>query len=113
MTYQSYPSSQCYTDKSAYAGDRADNPIFNGGGFVGIMTAEECKNMCDDETMVDEHDRRCVAYEHSSQDPTDVANCGLAWACETTRAWGTGATYTTGIKFIFNAYICYYYSLID
>ena len=82
------------------------------------MTGEECKNMCDDPTNVDEYDRPCVAYEHSSQNASDVANCALAWACESTNTWEGGATYTTGINLTFNAYIGYYsvhisYRLVD
>jgi len=93
--YQAYPYMQCYTNTAKYSGDRPDNPIFGSGGFVGEMTGEECKAMCDDETNVDEYDRRCVAYEHSSQNPSDVANCALAWACDSAKEWEGGATYTT------------------
>ena len=111
--YQAYPYSQCSTNEDKYEGDRPDNPIFGGGGFVGEMTGEECKNMCDDPTNVDEYDRPCVAYEHSSQNASDVANCALAWACESTNTWEGGATYTTGINLTFNAYIGYYSVHID
>ena len=73
------------------------------------MTGQECRNKCDDETSIDRHGRRCVAYEHSSQNPADVANCALAWACDSTKTWDGGATYVRiGINLTFNAYIGYY-----
>ena len=98
--YQSYQYSQCYTSSAPYDGDRLDNPIFGGGGFIGRMTGDECRDRCDDGSNKDSNVRRCVAYEHSSQNPADVANCALAWACDFTRPWNGGATYIRiGISF--------------
>ena len=78
-----------------------DNPIFGGGGFIGRMTGDECRDKCDDRSNKDSNGRRCVAYEHSSQNNADVANCALAWACDFTRFWNGGATY---IRIDWNAY---------
>ena len=92
-TYRSYQSSQCYTNSAPYDGDRLDNPIFWGGGFIGRMTGDECRSNCNDVSNKDSHGRSCVAYEHSSQNPANVANCALAWACDFTKPWNGGATY--------------------
>ena len=93
MEYQSYQSSQCYTSSATYVGDRLDNPIFGGGGFIGRMTGDECRSNCNDVSNKDSHGRSCVAYEHSSQNPANLANCALAWACDFTKPWNGGATY--------------------
>ena len=93
ISYQSYQSSQCYANSAPYDGDSVDNPVFGGSGYIGSMTGEECRSQCDDESLVDSHGRRCVAYEHSSQNPSDVANCALAWACDFTKPWTGGAVY--------------------
>ena len=92
-TYLSYQSSQCYTNTAPYDGDRLDNPIFGGGGFIGRMTGDQCRNKCDDISNKDSHGRSCIAYEHSSQNHASVANCALAWACDFTKPWSGGATY--------------------
>lgn len=92
-TYQSYPTSQCLTSSTPFAGDNSDNPIFGGGGSDGSMTAHDCQVMCDDVNNVDSHGRRCVAFEHSSQDPDVVASCALAWGCDSTSHWGGGTSY--------------------
>jgi hypothetical protein len=91
--YQAYPKSQCISSSTPYSGDRTNNPIFGGGGFVGTMTADECGLLCDDVGNVDSHGRPCVAYEHSSQNSAAVASCALAWACDSTSHWGGGSTY--------------------
>ena len=57
------------------------------------MTGDECKNKCEDDSNVDAHGRRCVAYEHSSQNPARMAKCALAWACESVKRWRGGSTY--------------------
>ena len=93
MEYQSYQSSQCYTNTAPYDGDRLDNPIFGGGGFIGRMTGDQCRNKCDAISNKDSHGRSCIAYEHSSQNHASVANCALAWACDFTKPWSGGATY--------------------
>ena len=68
---------------------------------IGWMTGDECRDECDDESNKDySHGRRCVAYEHESQDHAHKANCALAWACNFTKPWNGGATYIrTGISF--------------
>ena len=87
--YQSYQSSQCYTSSAPYDGDRLDNPIW----LIGWMTGDECRKYCDDISIKDSHGRSCIAYEHSSQNHADMANCALAWACDFTKPWNGGATY--------------------
>jgi len=83
--------SQCFTYSTPYPGDRLDNPIFNGGGFIGAMTGSECEARCNSDH--DPHGRPCVAIEHSSQNHDAVANCALAWACDYTQSWNGGAVY--------------------
>ena len=100
--YESHPASQCHKYKSSttynynYPEDTADNPIFGGGGFFNdgtFMTGDECREACDDASNVDDHGRPCVAYEHSSQNPDDLAKCALAWACESVESWDGGSAY--------------------
>ena len=94
--YESYPASQCHTSSTIYPEDKMDNPIFGGGGFFNdgsLMTGDECRKACDDASNVDEHGRPCVAYEHSSQNPDDLAKCALAWACESVESWNGGSAY--------------------
>ena len=92
--YQSYKYSQCYTRLDAF------DAFFGATWFIGRMTGDECRDGCDDGSNKDSNVRRCVAYEHSSQNPADVANCSLAWACDFTRPWSEGATYIRiGIRF--------------
>jgi len=91
--YIKHGKSQCRADAAPYDGDRLDNPIFGGGGFIGQMTGAECEAQCNDPSNVDEHGRECVAFEHSSQNYDAVANCALAWACDFTKSWSGGTTY--------------------
>ena len=94
--YESYPASQCHTSSNIYPGDKMDNPMFGGGGFFNdgsLMTGHECREACDDASNVDNHGRPCVAYEHSSQNPDDLAKCALAWACESVESWNGGSAY--------------------
>ena len=57
------------------------------------MTGDECKDKCEDDSNLDPHGRRCVAYEHSSKSPSNWAKCALAWACESVKHWSGGSTY--------------------
>jgi len=91
--YVKHETSQCNTNSAPYVGDRLDNPIFNGGGFIGQMTGSECEAECTNPANVDSRGRPCVAFEHSSQDYDAVANCALAWACDYTSPWHAGASY--------------------
>jgi hypothetical protein len=85
--------SQCFTHETPYDGDRRDNPIFNGGGFIegSPMTGSECEARCNSDH--DPHGRPCVAFEHSSQNYDESANCALAWGCDYTESWNGGAVY--------------------
>jgi len=93
LVYDAHAYSQCYSNSAPYPGDRLDNPIFGSGGFAGSMTGAQCAERCNDPTNTDAYGRRCVAYEHSSQNHEDVANCAFAWACDYTGYWAGGATY--------------------
>jgi len=88
-TYEKHGKSQCFTRNTRYPGDQADNPIF----WSMVGTAVACKSKCDDPNTMDSRGRRCVAFEHSSQDPYAVANCAFAWDCSETRFWGGGIVY--------------------
>jgi len=92
-TYEEFGKSQCFTSNTRYPEDRADNPIFGGGGFDMVGTAAACETKCDHPNTVDSRGRRCVAFEHSSQDPYAVANCAFAWDCSGVRHWGGGKVY--------------------
>jgi len=102
-THDEYGQSQCRVSPSCrngvcrhnlqYPGDRVDNPIFGGGGFDMVGTAGACKTRCEDPDTKDSHGRRCVAFEHSSQDPHAVANCAFAWDCSEIGHWGGGKVY--------------------
>jgi len=102
-THDEYGQSQCRVSPSCrngvcrhnlqYPGDRVDNPIFGGGGFDMVGTAGACKTKCEDPDTKDSHGRRCVAFEHSSQDPHAVANCAFAWDCSEIGHWGGGKVY--------------------
>ena len=94
--YESHPASQCHTSSTFYPEDTMDNPIFGGGRFFNdgsLMTGDECREACDDASNVDDYGRPCVAYEHSSQNPDDLAKCALAWACESVESWDGGSAY--------------------
>jgi len=97
--YTEYGSSQCYVNSIQHSGDRIDNPIFNGGGFIGSYTGPECAAFCDDLSNTDEQGRTCVAFEHSSQDYNAVASCALAWGCDYTKSWSGGNTYVKKIQY--------------
>jgi len=92
-TYEEFGKSQCFTSNTQYPGDRADNPIFGGGGFDMVGTAGACKTKCDHPNTIDSRGRRCVAFEHSSQDAHVVANCAFAWDCSEILHWGGGKVY--------------------
>merc|ERR1719204_1264036 len=91
--YEVYGTSQCFTGYPQYPGDRVDNPIFGGRGFDMVGTAAACQTQCDDPNTIDSRGRRCVAVEHSSQDPHAVANCAFAWDCNEIRHWVGGKVY--------------------
>merc|ERR1719394_97617 len=91
--YTTHAYSQCWVNNVQHSGDREDNPIFNGGGFIGSYTGAECARFCDDMSNTDQHGRTCVAFEHSSQDYNAVASCALAWGCDHTEHWSGGKTY--------------------
>ena len=108
--YESHPASQCHTSSTFYPQDVADNPIFGGGRFFNdgsLMTGDECREACDDASNVDDYGRPCVAYEHSSQNPDDLAKCALAWACESVESWDGGSAYRKigSILVIYNIYL--------
>merc|ERR1711928_203051 len=92
-TYEDFGTSQCFTSYPQYPEDRADNPIFGGGGFDMVGTASACQTQCNDPNTIDSRGRRCVAVEHSSQDPNAVANCAFAWDCSEIRHWAGGKVY--------------------
>ena len=54
---------QCIVREKEYSDDRLDNPIFEGGGFIGTMTLAECMSHCD--LSQDSKGRPCVAIEWS------------------------------------------------
>ena len=91
-------NAQCHTDEVEYDGDRLDNPIFEGGGFIGTMTLSECQAACDSRT--DSNGRPCVAIEWSDggneQSDSTAKSCALAWACDWTESWGGGSVFTRG-----------------
>jgi len=91
--YGEFGHMQCHTSNTQYPGDRADNPIFGGGGFDHFGTAGACKTRCEDPNTKDSYGRRCVAFEHSSQDPHAVAHCAFAWDCSEFRQWSGGKVY--------------------
>merc|ERR1712137_674647 len=51
--YTGHATSQCYVNSIQHSGDRLDNPIFNGGGFIGSVTGSECAAKCDDPSNKD------------------------------------------------------------
>ena len=101
--WRRYPTRQCYVgqttaDAAVKAGIiasnnmRLDNPIFNGGGFWGVMSLPECKARCAAEPG-------CVAIEWSdggNMYDSDVRkHCAGAWGCtDTSHYWGGGTAYT-------------------
>jgi len=88
-------NAQCYVEETEYSGDRLDNPIFEGGGFIGTMTLSDCKSQCARRT--DSKGRPCVAIEWSdggkAQSDSTKKNCALAWACDYTTYWGGGSVF--------------------
>jgi len=88
-TYEEFGESECYASNTQYSGDRIDNPLI--GSTVG--TADECKTKCDDLSTDDSHGRRCVAFEHASQDPKAKVPCMFAWDCSETSYWAGGKVY--------------------
>jgi len=86
---------QCYVYETEYDGDKLHNPIFEGGGFIGSYTLDECWAHC--ETSTDSEGRPCVAIEWSdggdAQSSTTTKKCALAWGCDYTKSWGGGSVY--------------------
>lgn len=72
-------NAQCFVDEIEYDGDRTDNPIFEGGGFIGTMTLAQCKSECTSRT--DSKGRPCVAIEWSdggsTQSDSTTKSCGI------------------------------------
>jgi hypothetical protein len=99
-TFGGPQNQQCYVYETEYDGDRLDNPIFEGGGFIGSSTLDECWAHC--EVSTDSEERPCVAIEWSdggdAQSSTTTKSCALAWGCDYTEYWGGGSVYqmTTG-----------------
>jgi len=89
-------NAQCFVHEKQYDDDRKDNPIFEGGGFVGTMTLADCMAQCDVST--DSKGRACVAIEWSdggnAQSAATLKKCALAWGCDFTRHWGGGSVFT-------------------
>ena len=70
---------------------RTDNPMFNGGGFVGSKTLAQCQQQC-------RNTNGCVAIEWSDNGNTYSSgtkrNCALAWGCSDVGiAWSGGTIY--------------------
>ena len=94
--WKAYPGTQCYASaaevQAHYAeppqdGNRADNPLFNGGGDWGVVSLSECQRMCLDTLG-------CVAVEWHASSPDGTARCAGAWACsDLSHAWPAGAVY--------------------
>lgn len=91
--YIAHSHAQCHVNTIQYPGDRHNNPIFGGGGFIGRYTGSDCARLCDDTSNRDGYGRRCVAFEHKSQDFNAEADCALAWGCDETKHWSGGRTY--------------------
>merc|ERR1712142_1150183 len=68
-------------------------PDFRRRRFDMVGTAAACQTQCDDPNTIDSRGRRCVAVEHSSQDPHAVATCAFAWDCSEIRHWEGGKVY--------------------
>jgi hypothetical protein len=92
---------QCYTTEdnrlAADSSHRNDNPIFEGGGFHGVFTLQDCADLCWHTQTLDSHGRRCVAFEWSDggdeQSDETTRNCAMAWSCTHTRYWGGGSVF--------------------
>ena len=94
--WKAYPGTQCYASaaevqahyaESPQDGNRADNPVFNGGGDWGVHSLSECQRMC-----LDTLD--CVAVEWHASSPDGTARCAGAWACsDLSHAWPAGTVY--------------------
>jgi len=94
-TFGGLQNQQCYVYETEYDGDRLDNPIFEGGGFIGTYTLDECWAHC--ETSTDSKGRPCVAIEWSdggdAQSSSTTKSCALAWGCDYTEYWSGGSVY--------------------
>jgi len=94
-TFGGLQNQQCYVYETEYDGDRLDNPIFEGGGFIGTYTLDECWAHC--ETDFDSKGRPCVAIEWSdggdAQSSSTTKSCALAWGCDYTEYWSGGSVY--------------------
>eukprot|EP00947_MAST-08B_sp_MAST-8B-sp1_P002944 g2944.t1 len=86
---------QCFVngDKAVHHGDRTDNPVFGGGGFIGTLTLDECKARCD--TDKGPRGRPCVAIEFvdGGGDSSGKKLCALLWGCDYVRDWTGGSVY--------------------
>ena len=88
-------NAQCYVDSKEFNDDRVNNPIFEGGGFIGTLTLAECQAACDSRT--DSRGRPCVAIEWrdggNEQSESSAKPCALAWGCDGTKHWGGGSVF--------------------
>jgi len=88
-------NAQCYVEETVYSGDRLDNPIFEGGGFIGTMTLADCLDQC--ASRSDSKGRPCVAVEWSDggnvQSDSTTKSCALAWGCDYTKYWSGGSVF--------------------
>ena len=86
---------QCIVYDTEYDGDRLDNPIFEGGGFIGTLTLADCMAHCD--LSSDSKGRECVAIEWSDggqlRSSSITKKCALVWGCDDTSNWGGGSVY--------------------
>merc|ERR1711924_520101 len=84
---------QCYVngDKAVHHGDRLDNPVFGGGGFIGTLTLDDCKARCN--TDKGPKGRPCVAIEFSDGGgaSTGKRSCALLWGCDYVKDWSGGS----------------------
>lgn len=94
-TFGGLRNQQCYVYETEYDGDRLSNPIFEGEGFIGTYTLDECWAHC--ATDFDSKGRPCVAIEWSdgglTQSSTTTKDCALAWGCDYTEYWSGGSVY--------------------
>jgi len=90
-----HATKQCFVDRIQYPGDRKDNPVFEGGGFVGVLRLDECKARCNRER--DSKGRSCVAIEWKDDGHnlkySEKRSCALLWGCDSLSHWGGGSVF--------------------
>jgi len=86
---------QCFVNKTQYPGDRKDNPVFEGGGFIGTLTLDACEAQCD--KRKDSKGRPCVAIEWvdggRNLGPNEKRSCAVLWGCDYLQGWGGGSVF--------------------